>query len=365
MLLKGRKKLEVVASTRAKIEGVTQPLDSDSPATWVVKNSKPLYVDKNKDQQKFEKNIGDYKKSAFLIVPIQDGKKTIGVISVTEKVDIDKFSTQEQEVLLHIAGSMISAIQNNRLNESLKKSKKDLKKKNQELKRLENMKTELFNMLIHDLKGPISEIIASLDIMTYTIEDEENLDYVKIAQSGCDTLFRMVSDLLDIARMEDGSLKLVQLEIDPEEIVTEAASRIHGMALHREISIEKHLPDKNDKPQKLIGDSAYIIRILQNLLTNAISFSPVGETVEIGANQTESGGCAFFVKDNGPGVPEEYKEAIFNKFMQIEKKNDGRLYTTGLGLTFCKMAAEAHHGTIRVESDGKSGSCFIFELPPG
>ncbi|MDY6824808.1 MAG: ATP-binding protein [Thermodesulfobacteriota bacterium] len=363
MLLKGRKKLEVAASTKEGIEGITQPLEGGSPAAWVINNNKLLYMNEETDRNDIKKGHREYKKSAFLIVPVRDGDKPIGVISVTEKVDTDRFSSQEQEMLLHIAGSMISAIQNNRLNDSLRKTKDALKTKNRQLKKLERMKTELFNMLIHDLKGPISEIIANLDIMTYTIQDEENLEYVETAQSGCDTLFRMISDLLDIARMEDGSLKLMKSRIDAEDVVKEAVSRLWGMSRAREVTLTKVIPTTETLPAAT-GDSAYLLRVLQNLITNAISYSPAGETVEVGVNPTDEGGLAFFVKDNGPGVPAEYRDTIFDKFMQVEKKNDGRLYTTGLGLTFCKLAVEAHGGTIRVESDGQSGSRFIFELPP-
>lgn len=363
MLMKGQKKLEVAASTREGIEGVTQPLDGESPAAWVVNNNQVLYMDEEMDRDDIEKNPRAYKKSAFLIVPVRDGEKPIGAISVTEKVDADTFSTQEQEMLLRIAGTMISAIQNHRLNDSLKKTQNALKTRNRQLKKLERMKTELFNMLIHDLKGPISEIIANLDIMTYTVQDKENLEYVETAQSGCDTLHRMVSDLLDIARMEDGSLKLMKGRIDPEAIVKEAVSRLYGMSRAKAVSLTKTIPRADTLPAAM-GDSTYLLRVLQNLLTNAISYSPSGETVEVGVRQGDNGGLCFFVSDNGPGIHPLYKDAIFDKFMQIEKQDDGRLYTTGLGLTFCKMAVEAHDGTIRVESDGENGSCFIVEMPP-
>ncbi|MDY6906372.1 MAG: ATP-binding protein [Thermodesulfobacteriota bacterium] len=362
MLMKGRKKLEVVASTREGIRGVIQPLAGGSPAAWVINNNQLLYVDEESDQTGIETNKRNYRKKAFLIVPVRDGDKPIGVISVTEKLDNDKFSSQEQEMLLHIAGSMISAIQNNRLNDSLKKNKETLKARNRQLKKLEQMKTELFNMLIHDLKGPISEIIANLDILTYTIEDKENLEYVETAQSGCDTLFRMVSDLLDIARMEDGSLSLIKATVDVEDLIKEAVSRLHGMSRAREVTLSQSIPEAATLPA-VTGDSAYLLRVLQNLITNAISYSPAGETVDVGVSITDNGWLRFFVKDNGPGVPPEYKDAIFDKFMQVQKKNDGRLYTTGLGLTFCKMAVEAHGGIICVESDGRNGSCFIFEIP--
>ena len=84
----------------------------------------------------------------------------------------------------------------------------------------------------------------------------------------------------------------------------------------------------------------------------------------MGFEYSKSPEIEFFVKDNGPGVSPEYQEAIFNKYFQLEKENDGRIYTTGLGLTFCKMAVEVHRGKIGVESDSPiRGSRFFFSLP--
>jgi signal transduction histidine kinase len=106
-----------------------------------------------------------------------------------------------------------------------------------------------------------------------------------------------------------------------------------------------------------------LLRVLQNLLTNAISYSPPGETIEVGYRRITPHEIEFFVKDNGPGVPYEYREAIFDKYFQLEKQADGRIYTVGLGLTFCKMAVEAHRGRIRLDSENSKGSRFSFILP--
>jgi len=111
------------------------------------------------------------------------------------------------------------------------------------------------------------------------------------------------------------------------------------------------------------GDRGVLLRVLQNLLSNAIHYSPPGETIDVGFRYLKSREIEFFVKDCGPGVPAEYQESIFDKFAQIEKKRDGRIYTTGLGLTFCKMAVDAHRGKIGVKSETRKGSRFWFVVP--
>lgn len=364
MTRKGKNHLVVAASTVPDLIGHKIPLDGESPSVWVVKNKKVLYVQGSSTKTYVTKQSDHYHKSAFCLSPIMIGNKVIGVISITEKIGLDSFSKQEQEGFVLLSGYILSTLENHRLTESLRKGKSSLRKKNQELKRLEKLRTELFNMLIHDLKGPISEVIANLDLLTYIIKEQENLDYINAAQSATDTLYRMVADLLDIARLEEGNLPIILEKFNPGELIEESISRIHSLARIKGITLFQKAQPETDKI-KVEGDREILLRVLQNLLTNAIDHSASGESVELGCRYTDEKSLQIYVLDNGPGIPEKYKESIFEKFTQIGKKRDGRIYTTGLGLTFCKLAVEAHNGKIFVESDGKKGSCFKFTIPIG
>lgn len=362
MLFKDRKTLEVVASTNPEIIGVRQTLDADFPSSWVVRNKRPLYIDKASQSDFIIKRFEHYKGEAFFLVPIIDNNRVIGVVNVTEKDGTDIFSEEEQKMLLHVAAQVIIALENNRLAESLKAKKKILQKKNLKLRKLEKLRTELFNMLIHDLKGPVSEIVANLDILSYTVKDE-NIGFVEIAQTGCSTLYNMVSNLLDIARLEEGKLSLVYEEISPKELIKESLSRLLVSVRSKELKFAEQFPESDAVTFQ--GDRTLLIRVLQNLLTNAIHYSPHGETITVGFQSVKSMKVEFFVKDNGPGVPEQYREIIFDKYKQLDKKFDGRTYTTGLGLAFCRMAVGAHGGRIAVESGGEKGSRFFFVIPEG
>jgi K+-sensing histidine kinase KdpD len=363
MLLKGRNNLEVTASTRTDLIGTKQPLGEESPSSWVIKNRVPLRVDDIAESTLFQNRFDGYKGGAFLLVPIIGEKRVIGVLSVTDKIGKDVFSEEEQDVLLKISGQVINSLENQRLTESLKESKRSLQKKNQALKKLQKLKTELFNMLIHDLKGPMSEVVANLDILSYTLQDE-NLDFVRSAQTGCDTLFRMVSNLLDIARLEENRLQLVFEKIDPRDIIREAVARIFALVKAKDLRIEERFsPSETDS--FLRGDRDVLLRVLQNLLSNAVQYSPPGETIEVGFQCPGSSEIEFYVKDHGPGIPAKHHDVVFDKFKQLERKADGRIYTTGLGLTFCKMAVEAHRGKIGIASNVSKGSSFFFILPAG
>ena len=364
MIVKGRKTLEIVASTREELIGVTKRLDEESPSAWVVKYKAPLYVDNIAKSDVFKTRFDHYKGSSFLLAPIMRNERVIGILNVTDKIGEDLFSKEEQRFLLDLAGMVISALENQRLTESLKKKRRTLQQRNRELKKLEKLKTDLFNMLVHDLKGPISELVANLDILSYSLSDE-NQEYVESAKNGCDTLYNMVCNLLDIARLEDGKLDLVYERLDPQYLIKEALARLFWLVKMKELTFIEKVPSP-ETDSFFWGDRGVLLRVLQNLLTNAINYSPTGETIEVGFNHLTLTEIEFFVKDNGPGVPPEYQEAIFDKFFHLGKQSDGRIYTTGLGLNFCKMAVDAHRGKIgidSVQSGGPKGSRFYFIMP--
>ncbi len=362
MLRKGRKALEVVASTNPGIVGARQPMDEDSPSAWVARTGELLYVDEASGAERFRIQEGRYQKCAFLLVPVINQGRVIGVLSVTEKIEKDEFTQGEQELLLKVAGQIISALEAQRLAEDLRRKRRTLQKRNRQLRKLESLKTDLFRMLIHDLKGPISELMASLDILSYTAA-EDNRVYVETAKNSCDTLYSMVTNLLDIARLEEGKLDLVYERIDPLDLLREAMARVYWSMETKRLRFEEEDPGEPSDVEPFWGDRGVLLRVLQNLLMNAVSYSPEGETVRVGFGYPAPGAIRFTVLDRGPGVPPEHQEDIFDKYAQLQKKGDGRMYTTGLGLTFCKMAVEAHHGRIRVESDGRTGSRFVFDLP--
>jgi two-component system sensor histidine kinase KdpD len=364
MIVKGRKNLEVVASTNPNLIGIKQPIDDDAPSSWVVKNKTLLSAGEEEERTAFGNRYDHYTKDAYLLVPILSHNKVIGIISVTEKIGTDRFSKVDQQILLTIAAHVISALESHRLAETLRNNKRSLQRKNNQLKkleRLEKIRTDLFNMLIHDLKGPIAEVMANIDILSYTISGEDK-DYVDSARTGCDSLYQMVMDLLDVAKLEEGSLKLSLEKIDPAELVSEAASRMFGLSRSRDIHLVENIPASGNNVS-LKGDRGLLLRVMQNLLTNAIRFSPSGDTIVTGYSTEDADSIRFYVQDNGPGIPIEYQSAIFDKFTQLAARKNQQKFTTGLGLTFCKMAIDSHHGSIYVKSDGVKGSRFEFVMP--
>ncbi len=361
MLVKGPKNLEVAASTNTELIGVKQRLDQESPSSWVFKHKDVLYVEDISASDIFPVRFEHYKGCALLLVPIIVNNKVIGIITATDKIGKDSFPQEEQKSLLFLAGHVIGALENQRLTKSLKRKKRTLQQKNLQLEKLEQLKTDFYNMLIHDLKGPVSELIANLDILSYAVSDEDR-EYVNAGKMACDTLYSMVFNLLDIAQLEEDRLKLILEKIDPQDLIKEALARLFGLLEIKNLTFAENFP-ASETTVFFWGDRGILLRILQNLLTNAINYSPFDDTIEVGFESLPSEEIKFFVRDNGPGVPAEHHQNIFDKFFQVNKKSEGRVHTTGLGLTFCKMAVDAHQGKIWVESENKKGGRFCFTLP--
>lgn len=361
MLVKGPKNIEVAASTNTELIGKKQRIDQEAPSAWVVTHQESLYIENISESNLFPQRYDHYKKGAMLLVPVMANDKVSGIITATNKISGDAFPQDEQRSLLTLAGQVISALENQRLTESLKRKKETLQQKNIQLQKLEKLKTDFYNMLIHDLKGPISELIANLDILSYSVVEEDK-EFVEASKTACDTLYSMVFNLLDISQLEEDRLKLIHEKIDPQDLIKESLARLFGHFKLKELTFVEKIP-ATPAADFFWGDRGILLRILQNLLTNAVNYSPPGETIEIGFEYLPSSEIKFFVKDKGPGVDPEFHQSIFDKYFQLDQKSDGRVHTTGLGLTFCKMAVNAHGGEIGIESKSSQGSSFFFILP--
>jgi signal transduction histidine kinase len=172
-----------------------------------------------------------------------------------------------------------------------------------------------------------------------------------------------VNELLDIGKMESGEMELETAEVEVKTLVDEAIAQVLSQARVVATRIETDIPA--GLPM-LRADEDLMRRVLINLLGNAVKFTRQGSLVSISAQtQIAPQGRAmlFAVRDNGEGILPEDQPRIFHKFGQAQNRRAGRRYSTGLGLTFCKLAVEAHAGTIWVESTPGEGSHFFVQIP--
>jgi len=251
--------------------------------------------------------------------------------------------------------------------------------KDRELARL---REDYTGMLIHDLRAPLTAIMNGIMMMLRGLGgpvSEQQRELLGIAYQGSQTMLEMVNTLLDISKMEQGRMNLNLEPLSPYALVDEAIERLRASIQQRRINLVQNL---SISLPPIEADRDKIVRVLQNLIDNAVKFSPERGMVTIGGRylalashvagdvhpdlpfalpEMEAGEwLIYWVRDEGPGIPPQYHARIFEKFGQVQQQKSRG---TGLGLTFCKLAVEAHKGKIWLQSREGLGSTFAFALP--
>jgi two-component system, sensor histidine kinase and response regulator len=252
-----------------------------------------------------------------------------------------------------------------RLREEVEREKaftRQLEENYRRLQELEKLRDDLTHMIVHDLRTPLTSVLSGLRTLA-CMEGlgPDHCEILEMSLSGGETLLCMINDLLDISKLENGSMKLHVAEHHPADLVSAAMTQVQSLSRERGVRLLADLPE-GLKP--VLADGDKVVRALVNLLGNALKFTPRGGTVSVSAYVDGASGCTVFaVKDTGEGIPRDSFERIFEKFGQVDSRKRGRKMSTGLGLTFCKLVTEAHGGRIWVESELGKGSLFQFTIP--
>ncbi|MFH1075550.1 MAG: ATP-binding protein [Pseudomonadota bacterium] len=243
--------------------------------------------------------------------------------------------------------------------DSLETKKVRMQKANRKLKKLEKIKQDLTNMVIHDLKGPLFEIMANMDLLKENNFSDIEREYLESAKIGAEEMFRMISNLLDITRLENKKLILHKEKTSALALLEEAAQKVKALARLKEIEVITRLLD--DQPVYIVADKNLFSRVMSNLLTNAITYTPQGGSITMTARCHDASGMVLIeVADTGCGIPKELQKKIFNKFEVGQSDNPE---STGLGLAFCRMAIMAHKGKIWITSAQGKGTTVSFTIP--
>lgn len=253
------------------------------------------------------------------------------------------------------------------------------------LTRLEGMRDSLTAMLVHDLRTPLTTMLGSLEMLQDDsmgpMEPELQKEIIGMSAQGGHRLLNLINELLDISKMEAGEMKLRLETVRVDLVVSEAIKQVAALNMGDRAKVQTQIAP--DLPL-IQADQEIVTRVLINLIGNALKFTPREGTVTVGVRLAnpkkekmrdgivitremplgeEDDVMLFFVQDTGEGIPEEDIGKIFDKFGQVESRKAGRKMSTGLGLTFCRLATEAHGGRIWVESELGKGSTFLFTVP--
>lgn len=228
-----------------------------------------------------------------------------------------------------------------------------------DLQTLLKLREDMVNMVVHDLRNPLSSILFGLDILK-TAEYPPEKQQTKLSQiyGSAQSLQVLIDDLLKIALLESGKICLNCTEVDMVALVQSAVANFEAIAAQKKQSLISHFPDAS--PKTVYADAAILHRALDNLISNAIKFSPRQGEISVKVDFPASNHCQIQVIDAGPGVPESLQQRIFEKYEVGTLMPE--VSQIGLGLAFCKMVVEAHGGTISVRNNEPKGAIFEITL---
>jgi signal transduction histidine kinase len=230
------------------------------------------------------------------------------------------------------------------------------------LRELEKVRDDLMKMIVHDLKTPLTSVLATLEMLAdgdFGQVTTPQKAAIGDAETKSEDLLALIDDILEVARIEEANISLTLAPIAPgallAELVHEWGHRFQQEGATASVSVADDAP-------VFSGDKGLVKRVFSNLIQNAVTHTSQPVHLELSARRARSG-VLFTVSDNGPGIPPEYHDLIFRKFGQVEMPRSPRTRSSGLGLTFCKLVVERHGGRIWVKSEEGKGSSFYIELP--
>lgn len=244
--------------------------------------------------------------------------------------------------------------------DSLQRQKVALEAANTQLRKLEAARHQLTDMIVHDLQNPLAGIAAFLKVL----EPSEHLspsirEALQEALRRCHDLSQMILNVLQVSRVEEGKLATYVEDVDLSRVASESVVAFKLAAEVDGRTVEAEVPPATP----IRTDQSLVRRILYNLIKNGLRHTPKGTRVVVRVERPTGGGARLTVSDDGPGIAPAAQPLLFDRFGAPALRQAGLRVDSGLGLAFCRAAAEAVGASIRVESDGRSGTAFVVDFP--
>jgi signal transduction histidine kinase len=275
---------------------------------------------------------------------------------------IEELSRQNRDLVQILAELEEKRDELETLNSRLAESNRELNEANAKLRELSEMKEEFLALTTHDLRSPLTVISGVISFFTSGRLGDlspEQKNMVAMMERNTQSLIELVNDLLDASKLESGTMRLDLAAVELQGLVGELCETMHPLAREKEIALEESL--SRDLPP-LRADRAKLRRVLVNLISNALKFTPKGGRVEVSAERAGDA-VRVSVTDTGVGIPQEDLQRLFDKFEQARSRATRSEKGTGLGLYITRQLVELHGGEISVRSEVGSGSTFSFTVP--
>ncbi len=290
------------------------------------------------------------------------GKQGVLEVVYTERrpdADDGPFLAEERALLNSVAEMLVAHLDSMRsrreLEELVATRTAELTESLAKLQQLEHLRDDLVKMIVHDMRGLLTVVMANLELAAPAVSGQPAED-IADATSAAQAVVDMANTLLDVSRMEEHQMPLSLAPCDLALVALASRDAVSGLDRSRAIDVTA------DGPVMAECDAALIRRVVDNLLSNSIKHTPAGGRITIEVT-TVAGRARVAIRDEGHGVPPELRSRLFEKFVGSATKATGGTHSAGLGLAFCKLAVETHGGVISVAAAEPRGSVFWFELP--
>lgn len=351
----GMLRFEAIPSTQSQeIRKVEVPLDS-SVAGWVFSNATPWIINDAAEDERIFREVDRqlrFETRSILAVPLMVRQEPIGVLEAVNKLEQGNYNELDQSSLETLAGQAAIAIENARLMAKLQEA-------NQELMRLDRMKSDFIAIASHELRTPLGLILGHATFLNELI-DEEHQDQVEVIVRSAERLKSIVEDMARISHQEEGQSRVRHQPFSMSLLVESMVKRFSELAREKKIELDYDVPEGD--PLTVAGDRDKIEIVLTNLIRNALAFTDQGGQVGVQAGKSDDY-VRVFVADSGIGIPEDDIDRVFDRFYQVESHLTRKHGGMGLGLSIAKAMVELHNGQIWCESKEGVGSLFCFMLP--
>jgi signal transduction histidine kinase len=275
--------------------------------------------------------------------------------------DIERLREENKRLVTEI-DDMVWAKE--KTNEGIRALYKDLERKNNELKTLDQLKSRFLAVVSHELRTPITIVLQTTENIVEGVfgpVTDDQRRWLKRIEENTSRLGNLVNDILDFSRLQAGVVTMKREAVAIDGLLKATVENIAELARKKGLTLSASV---EKAPPVLWGSAPRIEQVVVNLITNAIKFTPSGGRIEVAA-ETIGKECRVVVSDTGPGIPKDQCAAIFDPFVQVTNESAKAPLSSGvgLGLAICKEIVEQHGGKIWVESEFGHGSRFCFVLP--